>query len=110
MDVRAGASYQPTPSREGNVDLDTPGAIVPRRHVHGRAGRCAHGPFALAAIGRELRIGKECLQRRLARAPLQLSALDARPARYELRALRQQDLVDDSARDLALERALGDVR
>src|SRR5436190_21012156 len=107
--------FQPTPSA-GPASLEDkllrypPGAIVPRAHDDPRAGWRTQRPFALPPVGGELRIREERLQGDLVGAPFELPALVARLAGDELRGLRQPDLVDHAAADLALERALGDVR
>src|SRR5215212_1778728 len=94
MKARADASLQPTPSRERNVHLDAAGPVVARRHANAHSRNASYGPLALPAIAREVMVGKECLQRGLARAALELRALDARLAAGQLGAGWKRDLVD----------------
>ena len=68
------------------------GPLVARAHLDHAARPGPNGPLALGTVARELRIGQERLQRHLVGAPLELSALDARPSGDQLRPLRQLDL------------------
>src|SRR5436305_1796798 len=90
-------------------DSDPSCAIVPRYGRHRGARRSPNGPFALAAIAGEVGIGQESLQAGLARASFELRAFDPPLSRDERRAGGQLDLVDDAARDLALERTFAHV-